>query len=62
MKWKNRIMRLTLIVGSILFAVLCLEVVLRLAGVSYPSFWQYDEYSGAALRPGAKGVWQRCQE
>jgi hypothetical protein len=59
MKWKNLIFGLTLLFGSILFTVLCLEVVLRLAGVSYPSFHKYDEYSGAALRPGAKGFWRK---
>ena len=34
-----------------------MEIGLRIAGVSYPSFFTADEYRGVALRPGAEGWW-----
>jgi len=34
-----------------------LEVALRLAGISYGSFYTRDRQTGAALRPGARGRW-----
>ena len=36
------------------------EIGLRLAGISYPSFYTWDEYRGFALRPGAEG-WFRSE-
>jgi hypothetical protein len=41
--------------GGILIAVFFLEIGLRLADVSYPSFNIWDDDQGTALRPGAKG-------
>jgi hypothetical protein len=49
-----------LIFVSILLGILPFEVGLRLAGISYPSFYTWDEYRGFALRPGAKG-WFRSE-
>jgi len=40
---------------GILVCVLIFESGLRIGGVSYPSFYTWDEYRGAALRPGAAG-------
>src|SRR5207245_3807231 len=34
------------------------EAVLRLAGCSYPNFWEPDPLTGSKLRPGMEG-WQR---
>lgn len=48
---------LLLILGSVAVAVAVLEVALRLAGISYGSFYTRDVHTGAALRPGARGRW-----
>lgn len=39
--------------------VFLLEAGLRLMGVSYPSFYTYDFFTGAALRPEAEGWWRK---
>jgi hypothetical protein len=44
--------------ASIAVALAIGECVLRLAGFSYPNFWQPDPLTGSALRPGMEG-WQR---
>lgn len=44
--------------GSLLFAVILLELALRVLGIGYPSFTQVDIWTGWRLRPGAAG-WQR---
>ncbi len=49
---------LFLLIGSIAVAWGLAEVILRAIGFSYPSFYQYDIHTGAALRPGAQGWWQ----
>lgn len=43
--------------ASVALAVVIGEAVLRLAGFSYPNFWQPDPLTGSALRPGMEG-WQ----
>jgi hypothetical protein len=48
---------LLLILGSVAATVALLEVALRVAGVSYGSFYTRDMHTGAALRPGAAGRW-----
>lgn len=48
---------LLLILGSVAVAVAVLEVALRLAGISYGSFYTMDAHTGPALRPGARGRW-----
>jgi len=45
-------------IGSLVVGVLLVELGLRIADVSYPNFFIYDEYRGAALRPGSAG-WYR---
>lgn len=35
------------------------EITLRIAGISYPSFYKTDEYTGATLRPGANGWYKK---
>jgi hypothetical protein len=51
---------LALIITALFFAILVFEIGLRLAGISYPSFYTWDEYRGFALRPGAEG-WFRSE-
>lgn len=55
-RWRNNLL---LVLGATFVALVLAEVVLRLAGVSYPSFWQLDYDVGASLRPGAEGRWNR---
>jgi hypothetical protein len=46
---------------AVIVTLLALEVILRIAGVSYPNyggkwrFYTWDEHTGQALRPGAEG-------
>ncbi|BAP17891.1 SGNH/GDSL hydrolase family protein [cyanobacterium endosymbiont of Epithemia turgida] len=42
---------------GIIFALSISEIGLRIARVSYPSFYQVDEYRGHALIPGFSGWW-----
>ena len=49
--------RLAVVAGSVLFALLVFEVFLRAAGYSYQSFYRPDPVRGYALEPGAEG-WQ----
>ena len=51
--WGNSL----LVLGGTAFAVAVLEVALRIAGVSYPSFYTVDRTVGPTLRPGAHGWW-----
>ncbi len=48
---------LLLVLGSVAVTVAVLEIALRLAGVSYGSFYMRDPELGAALRPNAAGRW-----
>ncbi|MEP6913494.1 MAG: SGNH/GDSL hydrolase family protein [bacterium] len=50
--------KLLLILFGILVGALIAEVTLRVAGFSYPEFYQPDESRGYALRPGMEG-WYR---
>jgi hypothetical protein len=43
-------------IGLIVALALC-EVGLRLLGIGYPQFYEYDPGIGARLRPGIKGYW-----
>ena len=52
------IKNLALLGVSAAAAVALGEGALRLAGFSYPNFWQPDPVTGSALRPGMEG-WQR---
>jgi hypothetical protein len=57
---KHWSVNLALICVAILLGILLFEIALRLAGISYPSFYTWDEYRGFALRPGAEG-WSRSE-
>ncbi len=46
-----------LVLGGTVFAALLLEAALRIAGISYPSFYAADPVVGPTLRPGAQGWW-----
>jgi hypothetical protein len=50
---------LSLILGGTGVAVLILEVVLRLADISYPYFYIPDPYTGHAHKPHAEGWWKK---
>src|SRR3989441_7863444 len=50
--------KLGLILFGLLFGCLIIEIALRVAGFSYPEFYQPDESRGYALRPGMEG-WYR---
>lgn len=50
--------KLLLIVFGLLFGCLVAEIALRVAGYSYPEFYQPDEARGYALRPNMEG-WYR---
>lgn len=44
--------------SGLVVGIVMLEIGLRIAGISYPSFYTIDEHSCTALRPGAEG-WYR---
>ena len=52
------IKNIALLGASAAIALVIGESALRLAGFSYPNFWQPDPLTGTALRPGMEG-WQR---
>ena len=57
MRLKSVVFSIVLIgIGTAIGLIVC-EIGLRIAGVSYPSFFTADEYRGVALRPGAEGWW-----
>ncbi|GBF80855.1 SGNH/GDSL hydrolase family protein [Aphanothece sacrum] len=43
--------------GGVIFALAVGEITLRVMDISYPSFYQVDEYRGHALIPGISGLW-----
>jgi hypothetical protein len=51
---------LALIFVATFLGILAFEIGLRLAGISYPSIYTWDEYRGYGLRPGAEG-WYRSE-
>jgi hypothetical protein len=42
---------------SIIIGLVVVELGLRLMGIEYPLFYDYDPYIGNSLRPGVKGYW-----
>ncbi len=50
--------KLILLLVSTAVTLLLVEVVLRIAGVSHPNFYQPDPVRGWELRPGARGWWR----
>ena len=56
---KNRwAVNILLIIASVVTASLLFELGLRVAGISYPRFYQSDEHTGKSLRPGIE-AWER---
>lgn len=47
------------VLGSVLFVLVFCEIGLRIAGVSYPVFDDYDPLRGVRLRPGKEGWYQK---
>lgn len=56
---RTRTINLVIFLSGLFFATLISEVVLRVAGVSYPTFTKIDPEVGASLRPEAEGWWRR---
>src|SRR5436190_23049047 len=54
----NWIKNAALVAASVALAVVIGEAALRLAGFSYPNFWEPDPLTGSKLAPGMEG-WQR---
>ena len=48
-----------LMLGGTLIGMLVCEIGLRMGGISYPSFYQYDADVGVSLRPEAEGWWKK---
>jgi lysophospholipase L1-like esterase len=55
---RRRLAKLLLVIFGILIGSLIAEIALRVAGFSYPEFYQPDNSRGIALRPGMEG-WYR---
>jgi hypothetical protein len=53
-RWSGKIL---LVVAGLIFAALVVEGGLRLFGIEYPQFYEFDPVVGARLRPGAQGYW-----
>lgn len=52
-RWKSHIV---LMLTGLCVALVLGEVGLRVVGISYPMFYQYDTQLGVSLRPGAEGL------
>jgi len=57
---RSGFLNLALLVGSVLFALAVVEIALRLADFSYPSFYLPDDRLGIRLRANAEG-WSRSE-
>ncbi len=55
---KRLLGKLGLVLFGLLFGCLIAEIALRVAGYSYPDFYQPDDLRGYALRPNMEG-WYR---
>lgn len=57
---KHFVRKALIVAGLVVLTLASIEIILRIAGVSYPSyggkwrFYTWDNYTGQALRPGAK--------
>ncbi len=49
---------MALMVAGLAVAVLLIEILLRLLGISYPRYAVFDEYTGVKLRPGLEWWWR----
>src|SRR3984893_614722 len=58
--WLRRLLpKLALILLGVCFSALAAEITLRLAGYSYPEFYQPDQSRGYALRPNMEGRYRK---
>jgi hypothetical protein len=57
--YKGTILNLGLGLFGVIMGCLLVELMLRAADISYPTFYTWDPYRGIALRPGAEGWWRR---
>ena len=53
-QWQVKIL---VTLASIIIGLVVVELGLRILGIQYPLFYDYDPYMGIKLRPGAKGYW-----
>jgi hypothetical protein len=53
----QRLAKILLVVSSVIFALILCEAGLRLLGIEYPHFYEFDPIVGARLRPGIRGYW-----
>ena len=53
-QWLQKIL---LVLAGIIFALVLCEAGLRLLGIGYPQFYDFDPQVGAKLRPGMTGYW-----
>ena len=53
-QWLEKIL---LVLAGVIFAFVLCEVGLRLLGIEYPHFYEFDPVIGTRLRPGMKGYW-----
>ena len=51
----QKITKALLVFTSLVIALIICEAGLRLLGIGYPDFFDYDPYVGSKLRPGIKG-------
>jgi hypothetical protein len=54
---KQKITKIIIIVASLVLALIICEAGLRLLGIGYPDFFDYDPYLGSKLRPGITGYY-----
>ena len=53
-QWQVKIL---VALAGIIIGLVVVEAGLRILGIQYPLFYDYDPYMGIKLRPGAKGYW-----
>jgi hypothetical protein len=54
---KQWYVKILVALASIIICLVVVEMGLRIMGIQYPLFYNYDPYLGNSLRPGAKGYW-----
>ena len=52
--WQKKIF---VVLASIIIGLVVVELGLRILGIEYPLFYDYDPNLGNRLRPGARGYW-----
>ncbi len=54
---KQVFLKILMVAAGILLGLALTEAGLRLAGIEYPLFYEYDPILGNALRPGVQGYY-----